>query len=115
VRRSCEEVATALLAALESAPAQPCRRLDEELPNQFRASPNLVVEVDAVPGGFVCSAALKDKVGAGDVRDAVRGERRVRRLFSKEQRKFLQANAPEGAVSGSRRAGRTRPRCPGRG
>jgi hypothetical protein len=67
-----------------------------ELPDQFRASPNLVVEVDAVPGGFVCSAALKDKVGAGDVRDAVRGERRVRRLFSKEQRKFFQANAPEG-------------------
>ena len=30
-----------------------------ELPDELRASPNLGVEVDAMPGGFVCSASFK--------------------------------------------------------
>src|SRR4051794_2867836 len=33
-----------------------------ELPPDLRESKNLVVEVDAVPGGYVCSATLKGKV-----------------------------------------------------
>ena len=31
----------------------------DDLPEELRASPRLTVEVDAMPGGFVCSATLK--------------------------------------------------------
>jgi hypothetical protein len=67
-----------------------------ELPAEFRASPNVNVEVDAMPGGFVCSASVKgvaDKVG---VKDVVSGNAPIRKLFTKEQRSVFKANAPEG-------------------
>jgi hypothetical protein len=67
-----------------------------ELPDELRASRNLVVEVDAMPGGFVCSATLKDKLGPTQVRATVLGGKPLRKLFSKEQRRFFAANAPEG-------------------
>jgi len=67
-----------------------------ELPDDLRASRNLGVEVDAMPGGFVCSATLKDKLGPTKVRDAILGGKPFRKLFSKEQRRFFTANAPEG-------------------
>jgi hypothetical protein len=66
------------------------------LPDELRSSPNLVVEVDAMPGGFVCSATLKAKLAPTDVRPAVLGEKALRKLFSKEQRAFFAAHAPEG-------------------
>src|SRR6185437_5704729 len=46
-----------------------------ELPADLRQSPDLVVEVDAMPGGFVCSASLKRSMGTTEVREAVKGER----------------------------------------
>jgi hypothetical protein len=67
-----------------------------ELPDELRESPNMVVEVDAMPGGFVCSATLKDKLGPKQVRATILGEKPFRKLFSKEQRQFFTANAPEG-------------------
>jgi hypothetical protein len=67
-----------------------------ELPDDLRASSSLGVEVDAMPGGFVCSATLKDKLGPTKVRDAILGGKPFRKLFSKEQRRFFTANAPEG-------------------
>ena len=66
-----------------------------ELPAKLRRSPAFGVEVDAMPGGYVCSASLKHVLGAGEVRDAVAGGRPLRKLFSKEQRVFLAAHAPE--------------------
>jgi hypothetical protein len=66
-----------------------------ELPDELRASRNLVVEVDAMPGGFVCSATLKDKLGPTQVRANIVGGKPLRKLFSKEQRRFFAANAPE--------------------
>ena len=39
-----------------------------DLPAELRASPNLGVEVDAMPGGYVCSASLKGEAAASDVR-----------------------------------------------
>jgi hypothetical protein len=71
-------------------------RLDEEL----RRSPDFVVEVDAMPGGHVCSASLKGRLGDGDVLDAVAGRRPVRKLFSRSQRAFFDAHAPEGLALG---------------
>jgi hypothetical protein len=68
----------------------------DELPPEFRDSPNLVVEVDAMPGGYVCSATMKARLGPNDVRRTVAGERSIRKLFSKEQRAFYDAHAPDG-------------------
>jgi hypothetical protein len=67
-------------------------QLDESL----RQSPNMVVEVDAMPGGFVCSATLKRTLGTTEVRAAAKGERRLGKLFSKSQRAFFAEHAPDG-------------------
>jgi hypothetical protein len=67
-----------------------------ELPAEFRDSPSFGVEVDAMPGGFVCSASLKRTLGTADVRPAAKGERKLRKLFSKEQRAFFAEHAPDG-------------------
>ena len=67
-----------------------------ELPAKLRKLPGFGVEVDAMPGGFVCSARLKESLRAGKVREAVRGGRPIRSLFSKQQRAFLAAHAPDG-------------------
>jgi hypothetical protein len=65
-----------------------------ELPEDIRRSPNFVVEVDAMPGGYVCSASLKGKLPATAVRSSVSGDKPLRKLFSKEQRAFFATHAP---------------------
>ena len=67
-----------------------------ELPKRTRRSAAFGVEVDAMPGGFVCSGSMKGAVDAADVREAVHGERPVRKLFSKDQRAFYGEHAPDG-------------------
>jgi len=64
-----------------------------ELPADLRRSANFRVEVDALPGGFVCSGTLKRALGPTAVSSAVAGERPLRKLFSKEQRAFFAAHA----------------------
>jgi hypothetical protein len=66
------------------------------LPQSVRRSPSMVVEVDAMPGGYVCSASFKGRLGTTDVKRAVAGERAIRKLFSKEQRAFFKEHAPDG-------------------
>jgi hypothetical protein len=66
------------------------------LPAELRLSPNLVVEVDAMPGGYVCSASLKAKAAAPSVREAALGQRAIKKIFSKEQRAFFAVHAPDG-------------------
>jgi hypothetical protein len=66
------------------------------LPAELRLSPSVVVEVDAMPGGYVCSASLKAKADAPAVRNAALGKRAIKKLFTKEQRTFFAAHAPEG-------------------
>lgn len=68
----------------------------EKLPRKLRRSPGFRVEVDALPGGFVCSATLKGALRPTDVKAALNRELPVRKLFSKEQREFFAAHAPEG-------------------
>lgn len=68
-----------------------------ELSKKTRRSPNMVVEVDAMPGGHVCSASMKSVLTTIDARDVAFGHRPVRKLFSKEQREFFEQHAPEGA------------------
>jgi hypothetical protein len=69
-----------------------------ELPAELRESSSFRVEVDALPGGFVCSGALKRPLRATAVRSMLAGERPLRKLFSKEQRKFYAAHAPDGVA-----------------
>jgi hypothetical protein len=66
------------------------------LPAELRASPGFGVEVDAMPGGFVCSASLKSAPGKIDVRRTVAEGRPLRKLFSKPQRALFAEHAPEG-------------------
>jgi hypothetical protein len=69
----------------------------DQLPSSLRKSPNLVVEVDAMPGGtYVCSAALKNFGGVDDAREVAQGTRPIRKLFSKQQRALFAEHAPEG-------------------
>jgi hypothetical protein len=67
-----------------------------ELPSSVRQSRNMVVEVDAMPGGYVCSASLKGTLGTTDVKEVAAGRRAIRKLYSKEQRAFFRAHAPDG-------------------
>jgi hypothetical protein len=68
----------------------------DHVPDELRASPNMVVEVDAMPGGFVCSASLKGKADPKEIREAAAGKHPLRKLFTKEQRAFFAAHAPTG-------------------
>jgi hypothetical protein len=68
----------------------------EAMPDKLRRSGAFRVEVDALPGGFVCSGSLKGSCRPGDVQSALAGERSIRKPFSKEQREFYAAHAPEG-------------------
>src|SRR5512132_3626444 len=70
--------------------------IPDELPEELRSSPNFGVEVDAMPGGYVCSGSMKRAQVKTDVRDVVAGKRPLRKLFSKEQRALYAAHAPEG-------------------
>ena len=67
-----------------------------ELPADLRASPDFGVEVDAMPGGYVCSASMKGKPPKADVRDTISGGGPLRKLFSKPQRAFYADHAPDG-------------------
>jgi hypothetical protein len=69
----------------------------DELPERWRKSPSLVVEVDAMPGGYVCSASLKGDADGSEVKDVSAGTRPIRKLLSKEQRAFFADHAPAGA------------------
>jgi len=68
----------------------------ETLSPEVRQSTSVKVEVDTMPKGFVCSASMKGKTTADDVRAVVLNKMKTRDLFTKEQRAFYKANAPDG-------------------
>jgi hypothetical protein len=67
-----------------------------DLPADVRRSKGFKVELDAMPGGFVCSASFKARWGEGHVKAAMVDGAPVSRLFSKKQRRFFAAHAPDG-------------------
>ena len=67
-----------------------------DLSPELRADASFNVEVDVLPGGYVCSASFKGRSDGAQIWDAVRGGRPLRKLFSKPQRAFYQQHAPEG-------------------
>jgi hypothetical protein len=74
-----------------------------ELPTALRASQRFTVEVDAVPGGFVCSGTMKRAVDSADVLLVAAGERPLTSLLSKRQRALAAERAPDGlALDGLR-------------
>lgn len=64
-----------------------------DLPSEVRAHRDFVVEVDAMPGSYVCSGSFKGRARA-DVAETVAGRRPLRKLFGKRQRAFFAAHAP---------------------
>jgi hypothetical protein len=68
----------------------------ERLSPELRKSAGFNVEVDVLPGGFVCSGSFKGKSTGQEVRDVLRGTRPLRKIFAKEQRAFYAQHAPEG-------------------
>jgi hypothetical protein len=67
-----------------------------ELPAGLRRSAGFFVEVDAMPGGYVCSASLKGRPKPPGVRETLLAGRPLHKLFSKEQRAFYAEHAPAG-------------------
>ena len=68
-----------------------------ELPDELREAPEMVVELDAMPGGYVCSASMKARLkGASEVKKRIRGKQATRKLFTKPQRRFYEQHAPAG-------------------
>jgi len=65
----------------------------DELPPEVRTSPNFGVEVDAMPGGFVCSGAMKAEVDDAKIKGVGAGSRPLRKLLTREQRELYSAHA----------------------
>jgi hypothetical protein len=70
----------------------------EEIPADLRMDASFGVEVDAIPGGFVCSASLKGASTNAEVWEVAERRRPIRKIFSKAQRAYFKAHAPEGVT-----------------
>jgi hypothetical protein len=60
----------------------------------LRRSASFKIELDVMPGGFVCSASFKGVCTGKEVLDMTAGEVPLSSLFSKGQRAFYKAHAP---------------------
>jgi hypothetical protein len=67
-----------------------------DLPAELRKRPDFGVEVDALPGGYVCSASFKASLSGRVVRAVALGELPIRKLFTKGQRASFADHAPTG-------------------
>ena len=65
------------------------------LPDSLRREEGFGVEVDAMPGGYVCSGSLKARAGA-DVRTVASGEGPISTLLTAPQRELFAERAPPG-------------------
>ena len=68
----------------------------ENVSKDVRRLSGFGVEVDAIPGGFVCSGRLKCEADSDATHKVLRGERPLRKLYTKEQRALYRAHAPDG-------------------
>ena len=65
----------------------------DDIPQDLKNDAAFNIEVDALPGGFVCSASYKGRSNGQLIRDAVSGKKRLSKIFSKAQRAFYKAHA----------------------
>jgi len=68
----------------------------DDLPAELRKLDTFVVEVDVLPGGFVCSASFKGVSDGERVLEAATGALPLRKAFNKDQRAFFERQAPAG-------------------
>lgn len=68
----------------------------DQLTEEQRRTAGFGVEVDATPGGFVCSARMKAPAEDHLVRQVMLGDKPVRKLLTKKQRALYDEHAPEG-------------------
>jgi len=66
------------------------------IPAKLRKLETFGIEVDAMPGGFVCSASFKGVADPAKTKQVSFGKGAIRRVFNKDQRAFYKAHAPEG-------------------
>lgn len=69
-----------------------------ELPDNVRRSGACKIELDVLPGGFVCSTSLRGNATGDQVKDAVDGKLPLTALFTNEQRAFFRKHAPRGVA-----------------
>ena len=62
---------------------------------RLRRSGSFKIELDAMPGGYVCSASFKGTCTGKDVLDVTSGAAPLRSLFSSEQLAFYDEHAPK--------------------
>jgi hypothetical protein len=67
----------------------------DQLSADLRQSEGFGVEVDAMPGGYVCSGSMKRTLKTGRVKQAIAGRRPLHELYSKEQRALFAEHGPE--------------------
>jgi hypothetical protein len=67
-----------------------------DVPPEVRVLPGFGVEVDAIPGGFVCSGRLKCPADSTAIREVVLGTRGLRKIYTKDQRALFADHAPAG-------------------
>ena len=65
---------------------------------ELRRSAAFKVEVDVMPGGFVCSASFKGVCTGREVQDVADGKMMLSKILSKEQRAFFRQHAPAGVT-----------------
>lgn len=70
----------------------------DQLPGSVRKLSGFGVEVDAMPGGFVCSGSMKAEVDDAKLTRVLAGRQPLHKVFDKEQRRFFERHAPEGAA-----------------
>jgi hypothetical protein len=68
----------------------------ETIDEEWKTTEGFVVEVDVVGEKMICSAKLTAEQRRDEIREVARGERELVKLFSREQERFLEANAPAG-------------------
>jgi hypothetical protein len=68
---------------------------------ESKRSDSFKIELDLMPGGFVCSASCKGVATGEEVLEVAAGTTPLRSLFSKEQRAFYKAHAPKGIALNS--------------
>jgi hypothetical protein len=67
-----------------------------ELPKSLRKDRGFSIEVDAMPGGYVCSGSLKGATTNDAVRAVAGGRRKTSKVFTKAQRDLYADRAPGG-------------------
>lgn len=67
-----------------------------DVSRDVRSSKHFGIETDVMPGGFVCSGSMKGETTAKAVHRVMARREPIKDLFSKDQRRFFKAHAPEG-------------------